>query len=78
MLSHGLLKFGVGCVGRGSIATVAYLCGGKGTLRDAHGGLLPNCRDRNNARGSVVHVVELEGCHWLDMQQALCLWRASS
>ena len=75
MLSHGFLSYDVGIVGPGSLATVTYLCGGSGTLKSP--GLLPTCTDKNNARGTIAHLAQLEGCHWLDMQHALCLWRSS-
>ena len=72
MLSrNGLLSYDVGIVGPGSLATVTYyLCGGSGTLKSP--GLLPTCTDTNHARGTIAHLVQLEGCHWLDMQHALC------
>ena len=49
MLSHGLLQLDVGITGPGNLAIVTYLCGGRGTLGDAHGGFWPNDRDNNNA-----------------------------
>jgi len=75
MLSHGLLEYDVGIVGPGSLATVCYLRGGSCALQSS--GLLPNATDTNNARGTIAHLAQLEGCDWLDMQHALCLWRSS-
>ena len=56
------------------LASVTYLRGsGRGARGGGRGGLMPNASDRHNARGSIAHLAELEGCNWLDMQHALCL-----
>ncbi|MFM7988304.1 MAG: hypothetical protein ACKPKO_54225, partial [Candidatus Fonsibacter sp.] len=77
--SRGLIDFDVGVVGRGSLATVTYLCGRRATSSRAStaAGFLPNDTDKDNARGTVAHLAQLEGCHWLDMQHALCVRQQS-
>lgn len=75
MVAHGLLEFDIGIVGPGALATVVFLRGGPGTLQSP--GLWPDDNDTGNVRGAIAHLARLEGCHWLDMQHALCLWRSS-
>jgi hypothetical protein len=76
LLSHGLLEFDVGIVGPGALATVFFLRGGRGALPRCHG-LWPNQEDECKVRDAIAHLAALEGCHWLDMQHALCLWRST-
>jgi len=76
LLSHGLLEFDVGIVGPGSFATVVFLRGGADVLPRCYG-LWPSQEDAYKVRDAITHLAALEGCHWLDMQHALCLWRST-
>jgi hypothetical protein len=75
---HGVLEFDLGIVGPGALATLAWLQGGDNTLPST--GLWPNARVPAAliAREGVARLAEMESCHWLDMQHALCLWRSSA
>lgn len=77
LFSHGFLEFDVGIVGPGALATLAWLQGGSGILKSQ--GLLPASHgpQADIARQGVARLAEMESCHWLDMQHALCLWRCS-
>jgi hypothetical protein len=76
LLSHGLLEFDVGIVGPGALTTVIFLRGGTVALSRCYG-LWPNQEDDYKVRDAIAHLAALEGCHWLDMQHALCLWRST-
>ena len=75
---HGVLAFDQGIVGPGALATLAWLQGGDDALPST--GLWPNARVPAAliAREGVARLAEMESCHWLDMQHALCLWRRSA
>ena len=75
---HGVLEFDLGIVGPGALATLAWLQGGDNTLPST--GLWPKARAPAAviAREGVARLAEMESCHWLDMQHALCLWRSSA
>ena len=78
LLSHGVVEFDLGIVGPGALATLAWLQGGDDTLPST--GLWPNARAPAAliAREGVARLAEMESCHWLGMQHALCLWRSSA
>jgi hypothetical protein len=76
LLAHGLLEFDVGIVCPTALATVSFLRGDKGALPSCCG-LWPIQADDYKVRDAIAHLAALEGCHWLDMQHALCLWRST-
>ena len=73
LLSHGIVEFDLGIVGPGALATLAWLRGGDSTLQSQ--GLWPTAQAPAAviARQGVARLAEMESCHWLDMQHALCL-----
>ena len=76
LLSHDLLVFDQGIVGPGALASLSWLRGGTGAVRSQ--GLWPMATgaDAVAARDAISHLANLESCHWLDIQHALCLWRS--
>ena len=77
LFAHGFLEFDLGVAGPGALATLAWLQGGRGTLPSL--GFWPTSQAPAAviARQGVARLAEMESCHWLDMQQAVCLWRSS-
>jgi hypothetical protein len=77
LFSHGFVEFDLGIVGPGALATLDWLWGGEGALPSQ--GFWPTAQAQAAviARQGVAQLAEMESCHWLDMQHALCLWRCS-
>jgi hypothetical protein len=76
LLSHGLLEFDTGIVGPGAFTSLVFLRGGPYVLPRCRG-LWPSQEDDYKVRDAIAQLAVLEGCHWLDMQHALCLWRST-
>ena len=72
-----LPEFDLGIVGPGALATLAWLRGGEGTLPSLGFWQTAQAPAAVIARQGVARLAEMESCHWLDMQHALCLWRSS-
>jgi len=77
LFAHGFLEFDLGVVGPGALGTLAWLKGGRGTLQSLGFWPTSQAAEAVIARQGVARLAEMESCHWLDMQHALCLWRSS-
>ena len=78
LLTHDLLEFDEGIVGPGALASLSWLRGGSCAVRAQ--GLWPMASgaDAVAARDAITRLADFESCHWVDIQHALCLWRASA
>jgi hypothetical protein len=76
LVLHGMVDFDLGVVGPGSIASISYLRGGSNSMNRA--GYWPSDPAGENDRQTVAMLASTEGCHWMDMQSALCFWRRSA
>lgn len=72
LLEH-VVVFDKGVVGPGALASARYLCGGNLSLSAP--GVWPAEPSGEQVRDVIGTLAKVEGCHWIDMQSALCLWR---
>ena len=77
LFAHGFLEFDLGVVGPGALATLAWLRGGEGTLPSLGFWQTAQAPVAAIARQGMARLSEMEPCHWLGTQHALCLWRSS-
>ena len=78
LLTHDLLEFDAGIVGPGALASLSWLRGGSQAVRARGCWPMASGADAVAARDAIARLAHLESCHWLDIQHALCLWRASA